>query len=79
MTKKHKKNPEIVRLKLTSYNKNGELNKIGNIKLVGIDKKGKEHHLKFVSEAMAYDLLDYSKPGEVINDMVFEAIHNPYF
>lgn len=78
MTRKHKKNPEIVRLKLTSYNKNGLLNKINNIKLVGIDRRGGEHHLKFVSQEMAWLLLDNSRPGEVENDMVFNAKPNPH-
>ena len=59
---------EIIKLKLTKKNTDGTLNRLGNIKLVGIDNNNKEHYLAFVTEQFAKELLDSSSRSEVIND-----------
>ena len=59
---------EIIKLKLTKKNTDGTLNRLGNIKLVGIDRNNKEHYLAFVTEQFAKELLDSSSRSEVIND-----------
>lgn len=55
---------EIVKYKVTTFNKKGKLMK--HFKLMGIDTQGKEHYLKFISSDFAYELLEQSTQDEVI-------------
>lgn len=68
MTKKKlKKDPQIVKFKLTNSTKKGK--PMQHIKLVGIDKRNKEYYIKFVSRNFAEELLFHSHPGEVVNNI----------
>ena len=71
-------NPEIVRYKLTTRNKDGTQNKHGNIKLIGLDSSNNEYYLKYVTQEFAFELLDYAilDDSEVIDDMTFPTGEN---
>ena len=62
-----KKNPQIVKFKLTTNTKKGK--PMQHIKLICIDKRNREHYIKFVSRNFAEELLFHSHPGEVVNNI----------
>tara|TARA_B110000459_G_scaffold92023_1_gene102893 strand:+ start:1330 stop:1581 length:252 start_codon:yes stop_codon:yes gene_type:complete len=64
------KNTEIVKYKITNTNKNGTINQLFNIKLLGIDSNGTEHYIRFISEEFANDLIRKSQPHELVNELL---------
>ena len=59
----HKPNPEIVKFKITTLSKAGH--RMQHLKLLGIDKQGRQHYIKFIDSATALALLEQATDQEI--------------
>lgn len=60
---KHKPNPEIVKFRITTLSKDGK--RMHHLKLLGIDKQGRQHYIKFIDRATALALQEQATDQEI--------------